>query len=175
MGTSIHCIIPKEKDFEIEELRQRLDDVFDRLKTEVLHLREFGHFSKMASGSGKWFLIFVPAEDGLPEHITGEGFTFSVDIYKNVVLIGCIERFNDLYFKEKNTSDQLFKIITEIAKEFCYSNKLLLAAGGFGDTDLAIDIAYDANFDEICAKMTELHGIPADNFDDLKDVPWYLQ
>ncbi len=177
MGTSIHCIIPKEKDFEIEELRQRLDDVFVRLKTEVAHLREFGHFSKRESESLKWFLIFVPAEKDLPEHITGEGFTFSVDIYKKVVLIGCIERFNDLYFKEKNTSDQIFKIITELAKEFCFSNKLLLSAGGFGDTDHAIDMAhYDhANFDEICAKMTELHGIPADNFDDLKDVPWYLR
>ena len=52
MGTSIDCIIPREKDFEIEELRQRLDDVFVRLKTEVAHLREFGHFSKRASESG---------------------------------------------------------------------------------------------------------------------------
>ncbi|MFW0736891.1 hypothetical protein [Flavobacterium sp. T12S277] len=176
MGTSIDCIIPREKDFEIEELRKRLDDVFVRLKTEVLHLREFGHFSKRENTNEKWFLIFVPAHDNQPEYTMGEGFVFSVDIYKNVVLIGCTERFNSLYFKEKNTSDQLFKIITELAKEFCFSNRLLLGAGGFGDTDRVIDMAYSdhANFDQICAKMTELHGIPADNFDDLKDVPWYL-
>lgn len=175
MGSSIKCIIPKEKDYTTTELKQRLDAVFNRLKTELLHLKEYGDFVKNVDEN--WFVILVPAELNEPEYIMGEGGSFDIYIYKNVVLIGCMERFGSLYFKEKNLSEQLLKIITEISKEFGDSNKILIGAGGMGITDHVIDMAYyeNADFDQICSKMVELNGIPASNLDDLKDKFWYLK
>ena len=172
MGTSIHCIIPKEKEYSLEETEQRLNDIFKRLKAEFLHLQEFGHFIK--NERGNWFVIPNPT-NGF-EDATGESDSFSIDIYKKVVLIGCIERFSSLYFKEKNISEQLFKIITEIAKEFCDSGKLLIGAGGMGETDHMINMACEhADFDQICNKTIELNGIPAKELSDLYDKSWYLK
>ena len=172
MGTSIHCLIPKEKEYSLEETEQRLNDIFKRLKAEFLHLKEFGHFTK--NERGDWFII--PNQiDGL-EYVTGESDGFSINIYKKVVLIGFIERFSSLYFKESNMSEQLFKIITEIAKEFCDSGKHLIGAGGMGETDHMIDMACEhADFDQICNKTIELNGIPAKELNDLYDKSWYLK
>ncbi|KIQ16434.1 hypothetical protein RT99_20395 [Flavobacterium sp. MEB061] len=172
MGTSIHCIIPKEKEYSLEETEQRLNDVFKRLKAEFLHLKEFGHFTK--NERGNWFI--TPNQiDGF-EYATGESDSFSINIYKKVVLIGCIERFSSLYFQERNMSEQLFKIITEIAKEFCDSGKLLIGAEGMGETDHIINMACEnADFDQICNKTIELNGIPAKELNDLYDKSWYLK
>lgn len=175
MGSSINCIIPKEKDYTIKELKQRLDAVFNRLKTEFLYLKEYGDFVKNVDEN--WFVILVPAELNEPEYIMGEGGSFDIYIYKKVVLIGCIERFGSLYFKEKNLSEQLLKIITEISKEFSDSNKILIGAGGMGITEHVIDMAYyeNADFDQICSKMVELNGAPAKKISELIDKSWYLK
>ncbi|TDO70422.1 hypothetical protein EV143_11142 [Flavobacterium chryseum] len=172
MGTSIHCIIPKEKEYSLEETEQRLNNVFDKLKAEFLHLKEFGHFTK--NERGNWFI--VPTQTNGSEYLTGESDSFSIDIYKNVVLIGCIERFSSLYFEERNISEQLFKIITEIAKEFCDSSKLLIGEGGMGETDHMINMACEnADFDQIFNKTIELNGIPAKELNELYDKSWYLK
>ncbi|KUJ61995.1 hypothetical protein AR687_10595 [Flavobacteriaceae bacterium CRH] len=172
MGTSIHCIIPKEKEYSLEETEQRLNDVFKRLKAEFLHLKEFGHFTN--NELGNWFI--VSAQTDRSEYLTGESDSFSIDIYKKVVLIGCIERFSSLYFQERNISEQLLKIIIEIAKEFSDSDRLLIGSGGMGETDHMINMAGDnADFDQICNKTIELNGIPAKELNELYDKSWYLK
>ncbi|MEO8238337.1 MAG: hypothetical protein ABI793_10230 [Flavobacterium sp.] len=50
-GTSIDCIIPKEKEYSLEEIKQKLNDVFKSLKAEFFHLEQFGHFTKKEIGS----------------------------------------------------------------------------------------------------------------------------
>lgn len=175
MGSSIKCIIPKEKEYSLEGIQQKLNDVFEKLKAEFLHLKQFGHFTK--SENGNWFVILVPAQLNEPKYITGESDSFRIDIYKNVVLIGCIESFSGLYDNERNISDQLFKIITGIAKEFSDSNKIMIGVGGTGEIDNVIDMAYyeNADFDQICNKMIELNGIPARSLIELRDKSWYLK
>lgn len=175
MGTSIDCIIPKEKEYSLEEIKQKLNDVFKSLKAEFLHLEQFGHFTKNESES--WFVILVPAQLNEPEYITGESNSFRIDIYKNVVVIGCMERFSGLYDFQRNISEQLFKIITEVAKIFSDSNCILIGAGGVGETDRVIDMGHyeNADFGQICNKMVELNGVPAKNLSELNDKSWYLK
>lgn len=141
-----------------------------------MHLEQCGYFPKI--GNENWFVAFISAQGNEPEYITGESDSFQVDIYKNVILIGCIERFSVLYDTERNLSDQFFKIITEMAQELTNSHNVLIGAGGMqiGLTDQIIDMAYyeQADFDQICHKMHDLNGIPARNLIDLKDKSWYL-
>jgi hypothetical protein len=175
MGTHIDCIIPKEKEYSVEEIKQKLKSAYDRLKSEFLHLEEYGTFTKKVNEN--WWISYIPSENGNPEYITGERDSFNIDIYKKVIHIGCIESFSSLYLNENNVSAELFKIITELSKEFRTSDKILIGAGGFGETDLIMDMAFNesADFEQLCGKMTELNGIPASDLTELKDRSWYLK
>lgn len=175
MGSSIKCIIPKEKEYSLEVTKQKLNDVFKSLKAEFLHLEEYGNFTNNTIGN--WSLILIPAELNQPEYITGENNGCDIYIYKKVVLIGYTERFSGLYFQEKAISEQLIKIITQIAKEFSDSDKIIIASGGMDETDHVIDMAYyeNADFDQICNKMIELNGMPAKELNELYDKSWYLK
>lgn len=106
-----------------------------------------------------------------------EGGSFDISIYKNVVLIGCIERFGSLHFEEKNISEQLIKIMTELSEEFSSSNRLLIGCKGTREMDEVVDLAYynHADFNQICNKMIELNGVPARTLNDLKEKSWYLK
>lgn len=46
MGSSINCIIPKEENYSIEKIKQKLNNVFSRLKLELLHLKKIFRFSR---------------------------------------------------------------------------------------------------------------------------------
>lgn len=173
MGSSIKCIIPKEREYSLTEIQQKLNDVFKRLKAEFFHLEQYSNFTKNVTGN--WFVNLISAEVNAPEYIYGEGDSFDISIYKNVVVISCVERFSSLYDTDRNASEQLFKIIIEIAKEFSDSDKILIGSGGTGETDHVIDMAYyeNAEFDQICNKMIELNGVPAKRLNELQDKSWY--
>jgi len=177
MGTSIVCVIPKEKQFSINELKPKLENIFNhKCKAAYLHLTKNGRFTKKENVS--WWINFISSEKDNPEYITGEGSSFSIDLYKNVVFINCIERFSSLYMEGKyDLSKELFEIFLEISKVFSFSDSILFAAGGFGETDIISDIAYynNADFEQICKKMIELNGLPATNFRELTEKLWYLK
>ena len=175
MGTSIDCIIPKEKNYSVEEIKSKLKSVYNRLKPEYSKLEKHGTFTKNANGN--WWISLIPSKNGNPEYITGEGDSFNIDIYGKVIHIGCIERFSSLYMTDKNISNELYKIIIEISKEFRKSDEILIGAGGFGETDHIMDMAFyeNADFEKVCVKMTELNGIPATELTDLKEKSWYLK
>lgn len=175
MGTHINCIIPKENDYSVEEIKEKLKSVFEKKKSEYLHLEKHGTFTKNVNG--KWWITHIPAEKSNPKYITGEGDSFDIDIYENVVCIGCVERFSSLYLAERNIGKELFQIITELSKIFRASDKMLIGASGFGETDYIMDMAFtkNADFEQIYKKMTELNGIPAINLIELKDKTWYLK
>jgi len=175
MGTHIDCIIPKENEYSAEQLKEKLKKVFEENKSEYLHLEKYGAFAKDVNGN--WSISYIPSENGNPEHITGEDDGFTIAIYEKVIHIGCLERFSSLYQSEKNSSKELYKIITELSKEFRASDEILIAAGGFGETDQIIDMAFyeSADFEQLCEKMTELNGIPASDLSELNIKSWYLK
>ncbi|WP_430907975.1 hypothetical protein [Maribacter sp. 2-571] len=175
MGTHIDCIIPKEKDYSVKEVTEKLNGVFEKVKPEYLHLEKSGTFTKKVNGN--WWITKIEADKENPEYVTGEGDSFNINIYKNVVCIGCVERFSSLYLTEKSISNDLFKIITELGEVFRSSNKILIGAGGFGETDFITDIAYiqNANFEQICKKMTKINGNPAKSLKELNEKSWFLK
>ncbi|MBR9847424.1 MAG: hypothetical protein GYB35_15555 [Algicola sp.] len=174
MGTHIDCFIPKENNYSIEEIKEKLKSVFHRLKSEYLHLEKHGTFKENVNG--EWWISLIPAENGNPEYITGEGDIFSINIYDKTICFGAIERFSRLYINDKNVSRELFKILLELCNEFRSSDKILIGAGGFGETDYIGEIAFNGGrFEQICNKMTELNGIPANDLTELKDRSWYLK
>ncbi|NQY07036.1 MAG: hypothetical protein HRT68_12830 [Flavobacteriaceae bacterium] len=175
MGTHIDCIIPKEREYTTHEVIYKLESVFNRLKAEFRHLEKYSAFSEYVDG--KWWVKLIPEEENTPEYITGEGASFSIDIYKNVIVIGCIERFSNLYDLESKIFKQLVKIIIEFSNEFRVSDKIIIGAGGNGETDQVLDIAHyeNADFDQICKLMTKLNGLPAADFNELSNKSWYLK
>jgi hypothetical protein len=172
MGTSIDCIIPKEKDYTIEQITIKLNNVFSNLKQELLHLEKFGSFP---NENNNWILNVIPASLNEPEYISGETGSFSIDIYKKVVVFSSIERFSSLYLDEMNISKQLFIIINEMSNVFRSTKDLLIGQGGLGETDIIIDLAFyeNADFNEVCNKMKELNGKPTNILSELKEEPWY--
>lgn len=174
MGSHIDCIIPKDKEYSVEEIKSKLKKVFERLKAEYLHLEKHGIFTKNVNGD--WWIELVPAEHGNVAYITGEGDSFNIDFYEKVIHIGSIERFSSLIPNESNFANELFKIISEISNEFRRSNKILIAEGGFGETDHIMDMACKgSDFDEIYDKMIERNGNPAEDLNELTGKIWYIK
>jgi len=175
MGTHVDCIIPKEKDYSVEEIKHKLESVFKKNKAEYLHLEKHGTFTKNVNG--KWSINHIPSKKGEPAYTLGEGDSFNINIYKKVINISSVERFSSLYLPDSNISKELFKILKELCNEFRASEKLLIGAGGFGETDYIMDMAYyeNADFDQICKKMTELNGLPANDLTELTEKSWYFK
>lgn len=174
MGTHIDCIIPKEKDYSVEEIKSKLQSVYNRLQPEYSHLEKYGTFTKNVNGD--WWISLIPAENGNPEYITGEGNGFRIDVYDKVIHIGSIERFFALIPNESQISDELYEILFAISREFRDSDEILIGQGGFGDSDYIMDMALEGcAFDQICKQMTELNGNPASDLSELVDKVWYLK
>lgn len=177
MGTTIVCVIPKDKQYPIDKLKKKLEHIFNnKCKAEYLYIKKNGRFTKDENVC--WWIRLIPSNEYNPEYITGEGSSFSIDIYKKVMFISCIERFSSLYLDgEHNLREELYKIFSKISDAFGLSDKMLLAAGGFGETDIISDTAYyeNADFDQICETMIRLNGPPATNLDQLTERCWYLR
>jgi len=175
MGTSIVCVIPKEREYSTTQIEQKLQTVFEQCQPEFEYLVQHGNFTHHITGN--WSVSDIRAEPSLPAHLTIEEGGFIIDIYAQVVFIGSLERFFSVYLSESKIARPLRTILFTIAKIFRSSNKALLVAEGFGDSDHIRDLGYTegANFEQLCAKMQELHGPPAITFSELYDRMWYLQ
>jgi len=174
MGTSIECFIPKEKDYSTKEIQKKFKTLYEDLSAEFLQIEINGQFIRETSGN--WRIQIVTSENE-PEYILGEGDGFELRIYKNVVILSCIERIGSFYREDQNISSSLYRIFSAFAKEFRDSNLMLIASGGVGDTDHIGDMAYygNADFEELCQKMRELHGEPTKELKQLSEIIWYFQ
>lgn len=175
MGTSIDCFIPKERELSIEEIEKQFEEVFTKYKTDFDHLEKYGQFTSRING--KWFFNHIPKSDKYPAHIIGEGNGFFLEVYENIINLRSVERFSSLSYKQRNISDQLFKILNAYCDIFRSSTELLIGAGGFGETDHITDMSFidGASFDQICVKMNELNGAPGKSLDELDDKSWFLR
>ncbi len=175
MSSHIDCVIPKEKDYSVSEIKEKLKNVFLRREADFKHIERYGKNTQHTNG--EWWVKYIPSKNNEPEYITGEGDGFSINFYKKTIHISNPERFSSLYDTDHGISQSLFRILTEISNEFQSTDKILIGAGGFGATDPILDMAYydGADFELICEKMMELNGIPANSLTELKDKSWYLK
>jgi len=174
MGTSIECFIPKEKDYSTEQIQKKFKAIYENLSSEFLQVEINGEFIRQTNGN--WWIQSVKSEHE-PEYILGEGDGFELKVYKNVVVLSCIERIGSFYREDRNISSNVYRIFSALANEFRDSNLMLIAPGGVGDTDKIGDMAYydNANFEELCQKMRELHGEPTKELNQLSEIIWYSQ
>jgi len=174
MGSIIKCIIPRETEYSAEQIKRKLKNAFERRKFDYLNLEKNGRFTKNVSGI--WWINKISRVNTEPKYITGEGDSFSLDIYSKVIIITCIERFSSLYLIEDNISNELFNILIEISNEFRSSDEIIIGNGS-GEMEAIIDMAYYENLDfaQVCDKMFEKNGKPAYSLIELRDALWYLR
>jgi hypothetical protein len=150
-----------------DAVRRVLEDLSDELRHEIQAIAERGRFSK---GCGAWRLERAWVPDGEPEYLTGEGPAgLSIDVYRRVVLVTCDERFHTLYDDSLGLAIPLRSVLCSFALKLGASPRIAVAAGGFGDTDRANDLAYykDGSFEEVCACLAEVIGPPAGTWAEL--------
>jgi hypothetical protein len=169
MGTHIDCFFPHTVERSPEAVRERLAAVFGGLKCEADLLRARGRFS---AGGGDWWLVV----EGVG--VTGEGpCGFSVSVHRAVAVFTSLERFGAVERPDQGTHGALRRVFEAVAAAFGAGGRLAVAAGGFGATDRANDVAASgAGFAEVCGCLEADICEPARSWEALErgEGGWYL-
>jgi hypothetical protein len=172
MGTCIDAIFPRAIELDPEIIRLAIEASFKKLVEPLSILRELGHFSCHA---GDWWVSWN--ELGIPQAI-GEGpLGFSISVYQEVISFSNGERSWSIYSPESPIVVPLRQVICSVARDLGSGQELIIAAGGFGDTDHALDTAFDGgSFDDACRCMREHAGPPATSWKEWEagENHWYL-
>lgn len=175
MGSSIYCFFARGAERSAAGLRTALDDLMAEHHEDVRAVRERGRFSQ---GGGGWYLT-RDHQDGDPDCLSGEGPAgLSIAVYRQVILVGSAERFGAVYGGGLGIAPALRRILDSMARRLGATHQVALAAGGYGDTDRAADLAYyeGGSFQAVVAMLEEVAGPPARSWDELAggDHRWYL-
>ena len=158
------------------DLQTRIDGLLAERREDLQILGERGQFPR---GGGRLTLEPAIVSDGDPDYLLGEGSAgFGLDVYQRVICFTSIERYFALYEESLGVAMALRRILGSAARLLSSATRIAVAAGGFGDTDAAHDLAYyqGATFDEVAAKLEEVAGPPARTWDELarRERTWYL-
>jgi hypothetical protein len=127
---------------------------------------------RFASNSGNWHLF----EDA--GTIKGDGpFGFSIAVHDRTIIFTSICRFGSIVRPDAGISEQLRLVFECVAEELGGGTALVVASGGYGDTDHANDLALEgATFEEICRCLESKAGPPARTWEELStgELEWYL-
>ena len=171
MGTHIDGFFPYTVERSQEIVRLRLDAVFRDLTNEINAIRERGQFS--SDSGGGWWLV------NDQNFINGEGPSgFCISVYPAVVQFTSVERFGAIECPDTGIHTALRRVFEAVAAGFGSPGQLAVAAGGFGDTDKAGDLALSgAGFIEVCACLEAVIGPPAWSWEGLQSGSgfWYLK
>jgi hypothetical protein len=150
-------------------LQQRLATIFETLQEELYAIVERGRFS---AGGGDWWLS---ADE---DEVRGEGPNgFSISVYSAVIEFTSAERFGAVESPDLGIHIALRRVFETVAAGFGAGGRLAVAAGGFGDTDQANDLALDGcGFAEVCGCLEAKIGPPARSWEALEAGSgfWYL-
>lgn len=175
MGTSIDCLFARGIDQDPEAVLQTLTSLFSTLTPELDQIRELGSFSQH---SGAWSIAKNDLQDSEFPVLHGEGPSgFGVDVYERVICLGSVERFFSI--QRADVLGLALRHVFEAAAQHCGTGSTMaVAAGGFGDTDHAIDLAcyQGASFDDLTISLQQRLGTPARSWEELRkgDHTWYL-
>lgn len=175
MGTSIDCIFAREVSKDIEKIETILDSSFTGYGKEIETISEKGYFSKYVNLSWNVFAIEEEVEE--PAYIQAEGpLGFSIYIYETIVVVSSPERFFALHADSPGIGSELVVLFKAIAALLGKGRLFAFAAGGFGDSDQAIDLAYyqGVSFEEACGVLHKNFGAPAKTWPELSYKSWFL-
>lgn len=158
------------------DIQTAIDDLLAEHREDIRILRERGRFSQ---GDGSLHLALDRPGDGEPDYIWGEGPAgLMMDVYQRVILIRSMERFRALFDESLGVASALRRILGSTARRLCAAPRIAVAAGGFGITDRATDLAYyeGAPFEGVVAMLEEVAGPPARTWEELArdQYHWYL-
>jgi hypothetical protein len=176
VGSSIYCFFTRGAEQSPADLQSALDRLMSEHREDVQVLMERGRFS---AGGDRWHLDLDRPDGGKPESIFGEGPAgLSINVYCQVVLVHSAERFCALYDEGMGVGSALRRLLCTTARCLGASPRIAVAAGGYGETDRADDLAYykGGPFEEVVAMLEEDAGPPARTWDELArgQHGWYL-
>jgi hypothetical protein len=169
MGTHIDGFFPHTVERSLNAVRARLDAALSGLGQDLAAIRGRGRFS---AGGGGWSLWY---DEGA---VTGQGPNgLSISVYPAVAEFTSLERFGAIERPDQGVHAALRRVFEAVASEFGGGGRLAVAAGGFGDTDRAGDLALaGAGFAEVCGCLEAVIGLPVRQWEALEVGlgGWYL-
>jgi hypothetical protein len=170
VGSHIDAFFPHTVERSLDAVRERLAAVFTARKDDLSLIQQRGRFS---SDGGDWWLV-VDA-DGT---VWGEGPSgFSIVVHPAVVEFTSLERFGAIEWADQVIHEALRRVFEGVAAAFGAGGRLAVASGGFGDTDLAADLAGEGRgFKVVCDALVSAAGLPARTWAALEagSAGWYL-
>ena len=160
MGTHIDIIFPRNTEMSVNDINGCLNKIF--------------------SGADNLWHIEKVKENGCePAYLAGEGPNgYDISVYENVIYLGQIKRFWQLYDPGSCDAINLQRTIQLIVSELSGEVPFIAVAGGMGDSDIALDMAYyeASSFKDITSSLRNALGNPAKSWDELKkdEYVWLL-
>jgi hypothetical protein len=175
MGTSIDVLFDRDVG-KAEDFTLGLAAAFRECSAELAAIAGNAWY---AIHSHAWGVSPVPEYDGEPAYLFDEGpFGFGVHVYRNVVVLGSLERFYRLYDPASPVARPLQSVIETVVRTLTGRPEFAAVAGGMGDSDIALDLAYydAASFSQVCDSLRKSHGPPARSWGEMAggDIPWCL-
>lgn len=167
VGTSIDVLFSKSPRGDNACISQTLNATFANCQSELRVIKEHAWYSLDCE---PWAISLVPAHHGEPEYLFDEGpFGFDIRVYENVTCLGHLERFGRLHYHDSPVAISLQRIVAAIAEDLLGSEPFACVAGGMGDSDRAVDMAYyqRATFSEVSQQLYESLGEPATSWPQL--------
>lgn len=160
MGTSIDILFPREITTP-EEITLGLDAAFHKCSEQ---LEVISRNAWYRIDFDPWKVVICPEYDGEPAYLFDEGpHGFSVHVYDKVLLLGSLERFGRLYSQDSPVAGSLQIVVETVVRTLTKRPVFAAGAGGMGDSDAAIDLAYygQAPLSKVCDALFKSNGPPA--------------
>ena len=174
MGTHIDVVFPRRSDVTASRLAELLTQSFSATASSLLTIKENAWYS---IGVGPWDIETIHTDSAEPEYIEADGpYGFDVSLYRQVCTLGHPERFRRLHASDSPVSSALQNVIHSVVFAMTRSVSFACVAGGMGDSDHALDLAYyhGASFADICNALQTKLGVPARSWSDLDQHSWLL-
>ena len=169
MGTSIDVLFPRDCSLLPAQITSRLTSCFCRLENDLTLIRAHAWYS---GDWGGWNIEHIAEHEGEPAYLFSEGpFGFAINVYANVICLDHSERFGRLHYSDSPVAASLQHVISAIVTELSGAVPFAAVAGGMGDSDRAVDLAYydAADFNTVVESLREKLGEPATTWDALNE------
>jgi hypothetical protein len=169
MGTSIGVFFPRTIK-STDEIASRLDSAFARGSTDLSIIAREG-WPGTRTHTRPWHLVFVPPYEGEPAYNYCEDgpYGFGIYVYRNVAVLGNINRFASLYDPKSPIARPLQAVIETVVETLADRLEFAAVAEGMGDSDAATDCAYleDGSFSAVSDRLRQSNGEPARTWGEL--------
>ena len=167
MGTNIDVLFQRPARLDAVAITRCLNADFEKCESALRVIKQYAWYS---CDCNPWNIEHVPANDGEPEYLHAEGpYGFDISVYGNTICLGHLERFGRLHYDDSPVAISLQRVLTTIVEDLAGAVPFACVAGGMGDSDQAIDLAYyqTSPFPEVANWLRQFLGEPAQTWSEL--------